>query len=400
MKGKRIVVGITGGIAAYKAAALVSALAKLEADVRVIMTESATRFITPLTLQTLSRHHVAVDTFEERDPAVVSHIDLADHADLFVIAPATANLLGKLAHGLGDDMLTTTLLATQAPVLIAPAMNVHMYENPIVQENITKLKRLGYRFIDPGEGQLACGYVGRGRMAEPEEIVQRIREILAEPVTDLSGKCVIVTAGPTREPMDPVRFLTNRSSGKMGYALAEAARDAGAEVVLISGPVSLETPYGVRRVDVGTADEMLDAVLRDLPRADVVIKAAAVADYRPAQVADYKIKKSGEEMVVRLERTPDIAEEVGRRKQSHQLLVGFAAETDHVETYAQDKLKRKNMDLIVANDVTQPGAGFEGDTNIVTVYDRDGEVLRLPKLSKREVARRLIGLIGERLHAR
>ncbi|MDN4592456.1 bifunctional phosphopantothenoylcysteine decarboxylase/phosphopantothenate--cysteine ligase CoaBC [Polycladomyces subterraneus] len=400
MKGKRIVVGITGGIAAYKAAALVSALAKLEADVRVIMTESATRFITPLTLQTLSRHHVAVDTFDERDPAVVSHIDLADHADLFVIAPATANLLGKLAHGLGDDMLTTALLATQAPVLIAPAMNVHMYENPIVQENIAKLKRLGYHFIDPGEGQLACGYVGRGRMAEPEEIVERIRELLAEPVTDLSGKCVIVTAGPTREPMDPVRFISNRSSGKMGYALAEAARAAGAEVVLISGPVSLKTPQGVRRVDVGTADEMLEAVLRDLPRADVVIKAAAVADYRPAHVADYKIKKTGEEMVVRLERTPDIAQEVGRRKQPHQLLVGFAAETDHVATYAQDKLKRKNMDLIVANDVTLPGAGFDGDTNIVTVYDRDGEVLRLPMLSKREVARRLIGLIGERLHAR
>nr|WP_302104438.1 bifunctional phosphopantothenoylcysteine decarboxylase/phosphopantothenate--cysteine ligase CoaBC [Polycladomyces sp. WAk] len=400
MKGKRIVVGITGGIAAYKAAALVSALTKLEADVRVIMTESATRFITPLTLQTLSRHHVAVDTFDEQDPAVVSHIDLADHADLFVIAPATANLLGKLAHGLGDDMLTTTLLATQAPVLIAPAMNVHMYENPIVQENIAKLKRLGYHFIDPGEGQLACGYVGRGRMAEPEEIVERIRQLLAEPVTDLPGKRVIVTAGPTREPMDPVRFFTNRSSGKMGYALAEAARDAGAEVVLISGPVSLETPNGVRRVDVGTAEEMLDAVLRELPRADVVIKAAAVADYRPAHVADRKMKKHGEEMVVRLERTPDIAEEVGRRKQPHQLLVGFAAETDHVETYAQDKLKRKNMDLIVANDVTQPGAGFEGDTNIVVVYDRDGEVLRLPKLSKREVARRLIGLIGERLHVR
>jgi phosphopantothenoylcysteine decarboxylase/phosphopantothenate--cysteine ligase len=297
-------------------------------------------------------------------------------------------------------MLTTTLLATQAPVLIAPAMNVHMYENPIVQENIAKLKRLGYRFIDPGEGQLACGYVGRGRMAEPEEIVERIRDILAEPVTDLSGKRVIVTAGPTREPLDPVRFFTNRSSGKMGYALAEAARGAGAEVVLISGPVSLETPQGVRRVDVGTAAEMLDAVLCELPLADVVIKAAAVADYRPAEVADHKMKKNGEELVVRLERTPDIAEEVGRRKQPHQLLVGFAAETDHVAAYAQDKLKRKNMDLIVANDVTQPGAGFEGDTNIVTVYDREGEVLRLPMLSKREVARRLIGLIGERLHAR
>lgn len=400
MKGKRIVVGITGGIAAYKAASLVSTLTKLEADVRVIMTESATRFITPLTLQTLSRHHVAVDTFDERDPAVVSHIDLADDADLFVIAPATANLLGKLAHGLGDDMLTTTLLATRAPVLIAPAMNVHMFENPIVQENISKLKRLGYHFIDPGEGQLACGYVGRGRMAEPEEIVERIQRMLTEPAADLTGQCVIVTAGPTREPMDPVRFFTNRSSGKMGYALAEAARDAGAEVVLISGPVSLETPQGVRRVNVNTADEMLHAVLQDLPRANVVIKAAAVADYRPVEVADHKIKKTGEEIVVRLERTPDIAEEVGRRKQPHQLLVGFAAETEQVATYAQDKLKRKNMDLIVANDVTQPGAGFEGDTNIVTVYDKEGEVLRLPVLSKREVARRLIGLIGERLHAR
>ncbi|SDB97909.1 phosphopantothenoylcysteine decarboxylase / phosphopantothenate--cysteine ligase [Melghirimyces thermohalophilus] len=396
MKGKRIVLGVTGGIAAYKAAGLVSQWTQRGADVRVIMTQSATRFITPLTFQTLSRNHVAIDTFDEQDPAVVNHIDLADHADLFVIAPATANIIGKIAHGLGDDMLSTTVLATQAPVLFAPAMNVHMYEHPIVRDNIHHLMQKGFRFVDPASGQLACGYVGKGRLADPEAITAAVEEILQEAPGALRGKRVVVTAGPTREPLDPVRYLTNRSSGKMGYALAEAAVRAGAETVLVSGPVGLTVPAGVRRVDVTTAEEMFEAVMKELPSSDIVIKAAAVADYTPMQKANRKIKKSGDQMALELKKTRDIAEEVGKRKDG-QFLVGFAAETDHVSDHAIDKLHRKRMDLVVANDVSQAGAGFDGETNIVTVYDDQGEVLRLPQMSKTEVARRLMGLIGERV---
>lgn len=396
MKGKRIVLGVTGGIAAYKAAGLVSQWTQRGADVRVIMTQSATRFITPLTFQTLSRNHVAIDTFDEQDPAVVNHIDLADHADLFVIAPATANIIGKIAHGLGDDMLSTTVLATQAPVLFAPAMNVHMYEHPIVRDNIHHLMQKGFRFVDPASGQLACGYVGKGRLADPEAITAAVEEILQEAPGALRGKRVVVTAGPTREPLDPVRYLTNRSSGKMGYALADAAVRAGAETVLVSGPVGLTVPAGVRRVDVTTAEEMFEAVMKELPSSDIVIKAAAVADYTPMQKANRKIKKSGDQMALELKKTRDIAEEVGKRKDG-QFLVGFAAETDHVSDHAIDKLHRKRMDLVVANDVSQAGAGFDGETNIVTVYDDQGEVLRLPQMSKTEVARRLMGLIGERV---
>jgi len=396
LKGKRIVLGVTGGIAAYKAAGLVSQWTQRGADVRVIMTQSATRFITPLTFQTLSRNHVAIDTFDEQDPAVVNHIDLADHADLFVIAPATANIIGKIAHGLGDDMLSTTVLATQAPVLFAPAMNVHMYEHPIVRDNIHHLMQKGFRFVDPASGQLACGYVGKGRLADPEAITAAVEEILQEAPGALRGKRVVVTAGPTREPLDPVRYLTNRSSGKMGYALAEAAVRAGAETVLVSGPVGLTVPAGVRRVDVTTAEEMFEAVMKELPSSDIVIKAAAVADYTPMQKANRKIKKSGDQMALELKKTRDIAEEVGKRKDG-QFLVGFAAETDHVSDHAIDKLHRKRMDLVVANDVSQAGAGFDGETNIVTVYDDQGEVLRLPQMSKTEVARRLMGLIGERV---
>jgi len=399
MQDKRIVLGITGGIAAYKAATLASQLTQRGADVRVIMTESATKFITPLTLQVLSRHHVAVDTFDEKEPEYVQHIDLADHADLVVIAPATANVIAKMAHGFADDMLTTTLLATVAPVVLAPAMNVHMYEHPAVKQNLEILLKRGVILIEPGEGQLACGYVGKGRMAEPEEILAWI-ESFFQSREALAGKKVIVTAGPTLEPIDPVRYLSNHSSGKMGYALAEAARDAGADVILISGPVSLKTPERVKRVDVLSAKEMKEAVLHHLPEADVIIKAAAVADYRPKIVAEQKIKKSTPEMTLTLEKTEDIATEVGRLKQPHQLLVGFAAETENLQQNARSKLERKGMDLIVANDVTRPGAGFGTDTNIVTVYDREGVALALPQLSKREVARRIIALIGERLHAR
>lgn len=401
MQGKRIVVGVCGGIAAFKAAALVSQLTQRGADVRVIMTPSATKFVTPLTFQALSRNHVAVDVFEEQDPEVITHIDLADHADLFVIAPATANFLGKWAHGLGDDMLSTALLATRAPIFVAPAMNVHMYQNPIVQENMAKLLKQGVHFIDPGQGQLACGYVGKGRMAEPEVIITEISRYFSEKaLPNWSGKRVVVTAGPTQEALDPVRYFSNRSSGKMGFALAEVAAKAGAEVVLISGPTHLPTPSGVQRIDVVRAEEMLEEVMAALPTADIVIKAAAVADYRPEEVSDEKIKKQGETLVVRMKRTADIASEVGRRKTKKQFFVGFAAETNKVEQYAREKLTRKGMDLIVANDVTLPGAGFEVDTNVVTVFDAQGKVASWPQLTKREVAARLVSLIGERLDDR
>ena len=401
MQGKRIVVGVCGGIAAFKAAALVSQLTQRGADVRVIMTASATQFVTPLTFQTLSRNHVTVDVFDERDPEVVTHIDLADHADLFVIAPATANFLGKWAHGLGDDMLSTALLATRAPIFVAPAMNVHMYQNPIVKENMAKLATLGVHFIDPGQGQLACGYVGKGRMAESEVIIAEINRHFSEgALPNWSGKRVIITAGPTQEALDPVRYFSNRSSGKMGFALAEVAARAGAEVVLISGPTHLPTPSGVQRIDVVRAEEMMEEVMTALPTADIVIKAAAVADYRPEEVSDQKIKKQGKTLVVRMRRTPDIASEVGRRKTNRQFFVGFAAETNQVEQHAREKLTRKGMDLIVANDVTSPGVGFEVDTNVVTIFDAQGKVASWPQLMKREVAERLVVLIGERLDER
>lgn len=394
MKGKRIVLGITGGIAAYKAAAVASQLTQQGADVRVIMTGSAAKFITPLTLQVLSRNHVTVDTFDEHRPEVVNHIDLADHADLFVIAPATANIIAKLAHGLADEMLSTTLLATQAPIVLAPAMNVHMYQNQAVQENLAILRKRGISFIEPGEGQLACGYVGKGRMAEPEQIVQWIEHFFAKRQL-LAGKKVLITAGPTLEPIDPVRYISNHSSGKMGFALAEAACEAGAEVILISGPVSLKTPPGVKRIDVWRTKDMKEAVQEYLPDVDVLFKAAAVSDYRPEEALDHKMKKTKDEMTLRLVKTEDIAKWVGKYKKPHQLFIGFAAETENLEAYANDKLKRKGMDYIVANNVTMPGAGFGSDTNIVTVYDRHGKVFSLPQMSKIEVARKLITLVED-----
>jgi phosphopantothenoylcysteine decarboxylase/phosphopantothenate--cysteine ligase len=397
MRGKRIVLGISGGIAAYKAATLASQLTQRGADVRVIMTESATRFIQPLTLQILSRNHVAVDLFDEKDPEVVMHIDLADHADLVIIAPATANLIGKLANGIADDMLTTTLLATQAPIVLAPAMNVHMYENPVVQENLQRLRELGMIILEPASGQLACGYVGKGRMMEPEEILSWVEQFFAKPAP-LAGKKFLITAGPTIEPIDPVRYISNHSSGKMGFAIAEAAKEAGAEVILVAGPVSLPTPVGVQRIDVKTAMEMYQVVMEHLPEADVIVKTAAVADYRPKIVAEQKIKKTADEFTIVLEKNPDIAYEVGRKKRIDQLLVGFAAETNNVEEYAKQKLEQKGMDLIVANNVAIEGAGFGTDTNIVTVYDRNGVVKSLPKMSKKQIAKYLIQVIGERIH--
>ncbi|XEC96976.1 bifunctional phosphopantothenoylcysteine decarboxylase/phosphopantothenate--cysteine ligase CoaBC [Paenibacillus tarimensis] len=398
INGKTILLGIAGGIAAYKAAAICSKLAQAGANVRVIMTESAVKFVTPLTLQTLSRNRVYTDTFDEQDPAVVSHIDAADSADLVVIAPATANIIAKMAHGIADDMLSTTLLATTAPILVAPAMNVHMYQHPAVVHNIQMLASRGVRFIEPGTGQLACGYVGKGRLAEPEEIVQAVTGFL-EGSKLLAGKRVLVTAGGTIERIDPVRYLTNDSSGKMGFAIAEAARDMGASVTVVAGRTAVQPPGGVETVRTVSASDMLAAVLSRFDEADIVVKSAAVADYRPVITHGQKLKKSGERLTVELEKTTDILETVGARKQG-QFLVGFAAETEQLERYAMDKLRRKNCDLVIGNDVTAECAGFHSDTNIVQVFDRDGLVDSWPQLSKREVGDRLMHLIAQRMGAR
>lgn len=414
LNGKVIVLGVTGGIAAYKAATLCSRLVQRGADVHVIMTESAKQFIPELTLQTLTKNPVYSDTFDERDPSVVSHIHLADLADLVLIAPATANVIGKMAHGLADDMLTTTLLATTAPVMISPAMNVHMYTHPAVMANMETLVSRGVSMIEPGEGLLACGYVGKGRMEEPDTIVDVVERFFrdrgARPVAlnedkassstgILHGKKVVVTAGGTIERIDPVRYITNDSSGKMGFAIAKAAKQLGADVHLIAAHTDEAPPEGIKVERVESAQDMYDAVQRVFEHSDIVVKAAAVADYRPAEVATSKIKKRGETMTLDLVKTTDILESLGRQKTS-QFLIGFAAETDTVEQFAREKLKRKNCDLIVANEVTQAGAGFGTDTNSVHIFDAEGLVLQLPVMSKEEVAQRLLTLAADRLSGR
>jgi len=389
LTGKTIVLGVTGGIAAYKAASICSGLVQKGADVRVILSKSATQFIQTLTFQALSRNHVVVDTFEEKDPSVIAHIDLADRADLIVVAPATANFLAKAAYGIADDMLTTTLLATQAPVLICPAMNVHMYHHPAVSNNISILKNQGYHFIDSDEGFLACGYTGKGRLAEPEQIIERIESHLT-PKQDLQGLNILVTAGATREKVDPVRFFTNRSTGKMGYAIAEAAIERGATVTLVSGPTQLPIPKGARVIGVESAEEMFQAVTSKSNEADVIIKAAAVADYRPAQVHEQKMKKKDGNLTLEFVRTKDILKYLGEHKPPKQVLIGFAAETELVESNAMRKISEKNLDLIVANNVSIEGAGFGTDTNIVTLIEQKGVLASLPMLSKREVADRIL----------
>ncbi len=391
--GKCVVLGVTGGIAAYKAAEVVSRLGKAGVEVYCIMTRHAQEFLTPLTLETLSKHPVVTDMFRRDTPWEVEHIALAQRADVFAIAPATANILAKMANGIADDMLSTTVMATRAPIVLAPAMNTGMWEHPATQRNMETLLDRGCRQVGPGAGLLACGDVGAGRMAEPAEIVDAILAEL-EQTRDLSGKTVLVTAGPTREPLDPVRFLTNRSSGKMGYALAEQAAQRGARVILVSGPVALPAPHGVERIRVETTQEMLQAVLAHFAEADAVIKAAAPCDYRPAKAAGQKIKKrEGADMTLSLVENPDIAAELGRRKDG-QVLVVFAAETEHMLEHAQGKLERKNADLMVANDVTRPGAGFDVDTNVVTLITRAGEITELPCLPKREVAGRILDKIS------
>ncbi len=383
LTGKTIVLGVTGGIAAYKAAEIVRLLVKDGATVRVIMTTNAQEFITPLTLQALSGNPVSTETFSLTQESEIGHIRLADSADLVLIAPATANVIAKLAHGLADDLLTTVLLATTAPVLVAPAMNVHMYAHALVQENMRKLASLGYGFVEPAEGFLACGYEGKGRLADPEDVVEEARATLTK--KDLRDERIIVTAGPNAEPIDPVRFITNRSTGKMGFAMARVAWRRGAEVTLVSGPTALTPPRGVRFCPIRTAREMRQAVWEHYPQATMVISAAAVADYRPAQVAPQKLKKREENFTIELTRNPDILAELGRQK-GHRLLVGFATETEEVLSNAVRKLRGKNLDLIVANDVTQEGAGFAHDTNIVTLIDRSEQIETLPLMSKDEVA--------------
>ncbi|MDQ7094775.1 bifunctional phosphopantothenoylcysteine decarboxylase/phosphopantothenate--cysteine ligase CoaBC [Desulfosporosinus sp. PR] len=395
LTGKKVLVGVSGGIAAYKAADLVSRLRKMQAEVHVVMTKSATEFIAPLTLRSLSANPVHVDMFEEPKLWNVEHIALAEKADVVIVAPATANLLAKMAIGLADDFLSTVLLATRAPIFVAPAMNHGMYHHPATQKNLKLLQERGVRLIGPDSGFQACGSEGDGRMSQPEEILQTVRRFL-DGANCLKGKKALVTAGGTQEPLDPVRFLGNRSSGRMGYAVAQALQEAGAETLLVSAPTDLPTPQGVTRVSVHTALEMRDEVLSRFSEMDVVVKAAAVADYRPAVQAEQKIKKDGSNRSIELVPNPDILAELGRKKTS-QVLIGFAAETENLLAYAQEKMLRKNVNLLVANDVTKQGAGFGSPTNIVSFLFPDGRKIDFPQMSKLEVARYLVTEIAHLL---
>lgn len=386
LEGKRIVLGITGGIAAYKACELTRLLKKAGAEVRVVMTENAARFVSPLTFETLSGNQVNTDSFEHAWE--IGHIALAKWADLMVLAPATANVMAKISAGICDDLLTTTVMAMPCPVLIAPAMNCVMWRSAANQANVETLRRRGFFFAGPETGSLACGDADVGRMAEPSEIATRVEAVL-NPQHDFEGLTVLVTAGPTREMLDPVRFLSNRSTGRMGYALAEAAERHGAKVVLVSGPVELPAPAGVQLVSVVSTQDMFKAVTENAKTADIVIQAAAPADFMPESVASQKIKKTGEDMAVRLVPTPDIAKTLGESKRPGQILVAFAAETENALKNARGKRLRKNADLIVVNDVTKPGAGFAGDTNIVTVISAYSET-EYPVMSKRDVAEAIL----------
>ena len=390
----KVALGVTGGVAAYKAAELVRRLQQEKLDVQVVMTRAATEFITPLTFAAITGKKVITEMFgaEESGPAnvesAIEHIAVAQRIDLLLVAPATADALGKFAHGIAEDFLGTLYLATKAPVVVAPAMNVNMWEHPATQANLATLRARGVHVVDPDEGYLACGMVGAGRLAATETIAQKVLEVLGLR-RDFAGKTILVTAGPTREALDPVRFLTNRSSGKMGYAVAEAAVRRGAKVILVSGPTDLRVPEGVDWVPVNTAEEMRSAVVERAADANIVVMAAAVADYRPAAMHAAKMKRGDTSLTLQLEPTPDILGELGRAKGSR-ILIGFAAETDRLAENARGKLARKGADMIVANDVTQEGAGFDGDTNIVTLFLRDGRDISLPKMSKLEVANRIL----------
>lgn len=389
MKKPCVVLGVTGGIAVYKACELLRLLQKRGIDVFVVMTQNACRFVAPLTFETLSGHPVAVDTFDRPQTWEVEHIALAKRADLFLIAPATANIMGKMACGIADDMLSTTVMATRAPVLVAPAMNTGMWENAAVQQNVKTLRARGVEIVAPVSGHLACGDNGAGKLEDVAVIAERACELLFAK-KDMEGLRVMVTAGPSREALDPVRYISNRSSGKMGYAIAQAAQKRGAEVTLLSGPVAIEAPQGVKLVPFTTTQELLDRASELAREQDLLIQAAAPADYRAKEVAPQKIKKrGGEPMTFTLVENPDVAATLGKAKRSGQVFVGFAAETNDVLAHAKDKLARKNLDMIVANDVTRPGAGFDVDTNIVTLITKDGQEA-LPMMSKAEVAQRIL----------
>ena len=390
LAGRKVVLGVTGGIAAYKAAELTRALVKKGAHVRAIMTANAMEFITPLTMQTLSGNPVCGGMFSPPQDFEMAHISLSDFADILVIAPATANVIGKIASGIADDLLTATVMAAKAPVLICPAMNVNMLTNVAVQENMVKLAARGYYLLEPGYGELACNTEGAGRLPDIPEIVEEMETILT--AKDLTGENLLVTAGPTREPLDPVRFITNYSSGKMGYALAVAAKRRGAGITLISGPSSLAVPRGVHFIGVETAREMREAVMAHYQEATVIIKAAAVADYRPAERSDIKIKKQEGAFSLSMERNPDIIEELGRLK-GNRLLIGFAMESNDLVENARDKLLKKNMDYIAANMIAVKGVGFQSDTNIVTIIGRDGGIEELPRMDKLQVADKILDKI-------
>lgn len=385
--GRHVILGVTGSIAAYKIASLASMLVKQKADVTVIMTKNATNFIHPITFETLTGKKCLVDTFDRNFEFQVEHVSLAKQADVFLVAPASANVIAKAAHGIADDMLTTTLLACTCPKLFAPAMNTRMYLNPVVQDNLKTLSGYGMEVIAPANGYLACGDTGEGKMPEPEILFDAIVKALTP--KDLAGKKILVTAGPTQEKIDPVRYISNHSTGKMGYAIAKAAMFRGAEVTLVSGKVSLQPPMGVRVVPVVSAADMADAVKEAAPEQDIIVKAAAVADYRPKEAADEKLKKKDEEMSIALERTEDILAYLGAHRREGQFLCGFSMETEHMLEHSRAKLEKKKIDMIVANNLKQEGAGFGTDTNVVTFLTKDGTV-ELPLMSKEEVADRLL----------
>jgi len=394
LKGKKIILGICGGISAYKSALVCRGLKKLGCEVIVIMTEAGIKFITPLTMETLSENEVVTQLFPERKVVGTRHITLADWADLILIAPATANIIGKIRSGIADDILTTVVISTRSKVLFAPAMNVKMWDNPILQQNVSELKKLGYEFIAPGTGDLACGDVGKGRMAEPEDIIKRVTGLLSEK-KDLEGKTILVTAGRTEEPLDPVRYISNRSSGKMGYAVAERARGRGAEVILISGPSSLNPPGGVDFISVRTAKQMRDEVKKHLKRCSCLVMTAAVSDFAPEVVSNKKLKRS-DNLNLRLKSTPGILEEIGKRK-GKKVMVGFSLETENEIENAKLKLKKKSLDLIVVNNPNTPGSGFELDTNVVTIIDKKGKTQKLPLMTKMDLADRILDKISSLL---
>ncbi len=394
LQGKTVVLGVTGSIAAYKIANLASALVKLHADVHVLMTENATNFINPITFETLTHNKCIVDTFDRNFQYNVEHVSLADKADVMLVAPASANIIAKMAHGIADDMLSTTYLAMRCPVIVAPAMNVNMYNNPIVQNNIETLKQYGKIVIEPAEGYLACGYTGKGKMPEPEDLLEYIvKEIAYE--KDLKGKRILVTAGPTREKIDPVRFISNHSTGKMGYAIARQAMLRGAEVTLVSGPVSIKRPNFVNIIDVGSAEDMFQAVKANYEHQDIIIKTAAVADYTPANYVDEKIKKkdNDSDLCIELQRTTDILNWLGQNKKEGQILCGFSMETQNMLENSKKKLEKKHADMIAANSLKDVGSGFGTDTNHLILIKRD-EVIDLPLMTKVEAADRLLSELG------